>query len=180
MYAPGSTTLSIERSSSMQFEHYVIESRQRLYRFAVVLCGDPVLASDLITDVLGRAFERWHQVSAARDPHAYVRRMVVNEFVSWQRRRARTVPYAEVGQLADLRAGRLGSSGPNLADASCRNSPPANAPPSCCATTKISATRTSPRRWAAASARYEAASRAGWLPCASPVVLRTTGRRHDP
>jgi RNA polymerase sigma-70 factor (sigma-E family) len=100
----------------MQFEQYVIESRQRLYRFAVVLCGDPVLASDLLTDVLGRAFERWHQVSAARDPHAYVRRMVVNEFVSWQRRRARAVPYAEVGQLADLRAGRPGSSGPSLED----------------------------------------------------------------
>jgi RNA polymerase sigma-70 factor (sigma-E family) len=98
----------------MQFEQYVIESRRRLYRFAVVLSGDPVLAGDLLTDVLGRAFERWSQVSAARDPHAYVRRMLVNEFVSWQRRRVKAVPYAEVGQLADLRASRLGSSGPGL------------------------------------------------------------------
>lgn len=100
----------------MQFEQYVNEARPRLYRFAVVLCGDPVLAGDLVTDVLGRAFERWHQVTAARDPHAYVRRMVVNEFVSWQRRRARTAPHAEIGQLADLRASRLGTSGPDPGD----------------------------------------------------------------
>jgi RNA polymerase sigma-70 factor (sigma-E family) len=100
----------------MEFEQYVSESRQRLYRFAVVLCGDTVLAGDLICDVLGRAFERWPQVSAARDPHAYVRRMLVNEFVSWQRRRARAVPHSEVGQLADVRAARLGTSGPDPAD----------------------------------------------------------------
>lgn len=103
----------IESSSGVQFEHYVNQSRQRLYRFAVVLCGDTVLAGDLVTDVLGRAFERWGQVSAARDPHAYVRRMLVNEFVSWKRRRARSVPHPEIGQLADLRASRLGTSGPD-------------------------------------------------------------------
>jgi RNA polymerase sigma-70 factor (sigma-E family) len=100
----------------MQFEQYVSDSRQRLFRFAVVLCGDTVLAGDLLADVLGRAFERWHLVTAARDPHAYVRRMLVNEFISWQRRRARTVPHAEVGQLADVRASRLGTSSPDPGD----------------------------------------------------------------
>ncbi|HEY7008834.1 MAG TPA: SigE family RNA polymerase sigma factor [Jatrophihabitantaceae bacterium] len=114
MAEPASVAASIERSSSVQFEQYVRESRQRLFRFAVVLCGDPVLAADLVTDVLGRAFERWGQVSAARDLHAYVRRMVVNEFVSWQRRRARSVPHPDIGQLADVRALM---SGPDPADA---------------------------------------------------------------
>jgi RNA polymerase sigma-70 factor (sigma-E family) len=116
MSAPGLLATSIERSSGVQFEQYVNESRQRLFRFAVVLCGDTVLAGDLLTDVLGRAFERWQQVTAARDPHAYVRRMLINEFVSWQRRRARTVPHPDVGQLADLRASRLGTSGPDPGD----------------------------------------------------------------
>jgi RNA polymerase sigma-70 factor (sigma-E family) len=115
MLAPGSVAVSIERPG-VEFEQYVIESRQRLYRFAVVLCGDTVLAGDLLCDVLGRAFERWDQVSAARDPHAYVRRMLVNEFISWQRRRARAVPHPEVGQLADVRAGRLGTFGPDPGD----------------------------------------------------------------
>lgn len=106
----------VERSAGVDFEQYVTDSRQRLFRFAVVLSGDTVLAGDLVTDVLGRAFERWHQVGAARDPHAYVRRMIVNEFVSWQRRRARTAPHPEIGQLADLRASRLGMSAPDPGD----------------------------------------------------------------
>lgn len=113
MPSPGSAAASIERRPVVQFEQYVIESRLRLFRFAVVLCGDTVLAGELVTDVLGRAFERWHQVSAADDTHAYVRRMLVNEFVSWKRRRARTVPHPEIGQLADVRASRLGTSGPD-------------------------------------------------------------------
>lgn len=100
----------------MQFEQYVNDSRVRLFRFAVVLCGDTVLAGELLTDVLGRAFERWHQVSSARDPHAYVRRMLVNEFVSWKRRRARTAPHPEIGQLIDVRATRLGTAGPDPGD----------------------------------------------------------------
>ena len=138
----------------MQFEQYVNESRQRLFRFAVVLCGDTVLAGDLLADVLGRAFERWHQVSAARDPHAYVRRMLVNEFVTWQRRRARTAPHPEVGQLADLRASRLGHVGrrsrqtprPNAPPCwtSCRGCRPGSERRSCCATTTTSAMTTSP------------------------------------
>ena len=122
MFASGSVATSVEGSSTVQFERYVNESRLRLYRFAVVLCGDSVLAGDLVTDVLGRAFERWSQVSAANDPHAYVRRMLVNEFVSWQRRRARTAPHPDIGQLADLRASRLGTSGPDPGDAQAERS----------------------------------------------------------
>jgi RNA polymerase sigma-70 factor (sigma-E family) len=109
--------MQVEAGSSVGFEQYVTESRQRLFRFAVVLCGDTVLAGDLLSDVLGRAFERWPQVTAARDVHAYVRRMLVNEFVSWQRRRVRVVPHPEVGQLADLRADRRGESGLDPSDA---------------------------------------------------------------
>jgi RNA polymerase sigma-70 factor (sigma-E family) len=106
---PGPVAASTGSVSGVQFEQYVTAARQRLYRFAVVLCGDPVLASDLVTDVLGRAFERWQLVSAARDPHAYVRRMLVNEFLSWKRRRARAVPYSEVADLADQQANRFGT-----------------------------------------------------------------------
>lgn len=112
MHSPRSAAAPAETSSGLQFEQYVVDSRTRLYRFAVVLCGDPVLAGDLLCDVLGRAFERWAQVAAARDPHAYVRRMLVNEYVSWQRRRTRSVPHPEIARLAELRA----EAGPELAD----------------------------------------------------------------
>jgi RNA polymerase sigma-70 factor (sigma-E family) len=116
MASPGSVNVWIGEPARAQFEQYVNESRQRLFRFAVVLCGDTVLAGDLIADVLGRAFERWDQVGAARDVHAYVRRMVVNEFVSWQRRRARVVLYAELGHVVDSQASRSGSFGPDIDD----------------------------------------------------------------
>ncbi|MGN6607362.1 MAG: SigE family RNA polymerase sigma factor [Jatrophihabitans sp.] len=97
---------------TVQFEQYVHEARQPLYRFAVVLCGDTVLAQDLLADVLGRAYERWTLVSNARDPHAYVRRMLVNEFMNWHRRRARSFPHAEVGDLVD----RTQPAGPDHGD----------------------------------------------------------------
>jgi RNA polymerase sigma factor (sigma-70 family) len=35
--------------------------------------------------------------------------MLVNEFVSWQRRRARTMPHPEVSRLAEARANRSGA-----------------------------------------------------------------------
>lgn len=83
----------------MRFEAYVEHQRQSLFRFAVVLCGDPVLAEDILSDVLGRAYERWNQVSAADNVHAYVRRMIVNEYLGWWRRIARTTPVADVSDL---------------------------------------------------------------------------------
>lgn len=91
--------------SAVRFEEYVAEHRRPLFRFAVVLCGDPVLAEDLVTDVLGRAYERWHQVDAADNVHAYVRRMVVNEFLSWRRRTVRTSPRSDLVDLLDRSGG---------------------------------------------------------------------------
>ena len=34
------------------YERFVVDSRQRLFRLAIVLCGDPVLAEDLVADIL--------------------------------------------------------------------------------------------------------------------------------
>ena len=84
----------------MQFEDYARDRRGALFGFAVVLTADPVLADDIVSDVLGTAFERWDRVSAADNVHAYVKRMVVNEFLSWRRRRARTTPSAHLPESA--------------------------------------------------------------------------------
>jgi RNA polymerase sigma-70 factor (sigma-E family) len=87
----------------VDFEEFVAERRRPLFRFAVVLCSDPVLAEDLLQDVLGRAYERWQMVGAADDVNAYVRRMLVNEFLGWRRRLGRTTPLATLdGLLPDL------------------------------------------------------------------------------
>ena len=85
----------------MEFEEYFRERRLALFRFAVVLTGNPALADELVSDVLGKAFERWAQVAAADNVHAYVRRMVVNEYLGWHRRRARTAPVADLTAVAD-------------------------------------------------------------------------------
>jgi RNA polymerase sigma-70 factor (sigma-E family) len=96
----------------MEFAEYVARQRPALMRFATVLSCQTWLAEDLVSDVLGRAFERWDRISTMAEPNAYVRRMVVNEYLSWRRRLARTAPRADVepvqayGDGADERAER--------------------------------------------------------------------------
>jgi len=87
----------------MEFAEYVAQQRPALMRFATVLTCQTWLAEDLVSDVLGRAFERWDRISEVDQPHAYVRRMVVNDYLSWRRRLARQSPRAEVepGELSD-------------------------------------------------------------------------------
>ncbi|OKI26944.1 hypothetical protein A6A25_06765 [Saccharothrix sp. CB00851] len=80
----------------MEFGEYVVGRRPALMRFATVLTCQTWLAEDIVSDVLGRAYERWDRISGMAEPHAYVRRMVVNEYLSWRRRLARTSPRAEV------------------------------------------------------------------------------------
>lgn len=70
----------------MDFETYVTQSRRRLLRYAVVLTNDPELAEDVLQEVLLRAGQRWHKIGRLDEPHAYVRRMLTNEVVSWRRK----------------------------------------------------------------------------------------------
>lgn len=85
----------------MDFEVYVRERQRALFRFAVVLTGDPVTAEDLLADVLGTVFEKWTQVRAAENPHAYVRRMLVNAYIRQRRRGARITVHADLEPFAD-------------------------------------------------------------------------------
>jgi RNA polymerase sigma-70 factor (sigma-E family) len=80
----------------MEFGDYVASQRPSLMRFATVLTCRTWLAEDLVSDVLCRAFERWDRISRMAEPNAYVRRMIVNDYLSWHRRLARTTPRADV------------------------------------------------------------------------------------
>lgn len=84
---------------SATFEAYVRDHLDRLSRFAAVLTADRALAEDVVQVVLERALRRWDRVSASDSPHAYVRRMVVNEFVSAHRRWGRVIPMADLDDL---------------------------------------------------------------------------------
>jgi RNA polymerase sigma-70 factor (sigma-E family) len=71
------------------FTEFVVERQRGLLRFAMVLTGDAPLSEEIVQEVLVRAYERWEHVGALEHANAYVRRMVVNEFVSWRRKWSR-------------------------------------------------------------------------------------------
>lgn len=68
-----------------------------LLRFAAVLAGDRASAEDLAQEVLIRAYARWDRIGCLDRPELYVRKMMLNEFLSWRRRSSRQIP---VGGLA--------------------------------------------------------------------------------
>jgi len=72
-----------------QFADFALRRGAALVRLARGLLRDPHQAEDVVQDVLARAYVQWTRVSAADDPDAYVRRMVVNACTSWFRRAAR-------------------------------------------------------------------------------------------
>ena len=57
-----------------------------LARFAYVVCGDRVLAEDVVAEALAQAWPRWRR-GQIDDLLPYVRRSVVNEVYSRGRRR---------------------------------------------------------------------------------------------
>ena len=72
----------------MDFDTLVASRGDALLRFAYVLCGDAHLAEDLVQTVLARAYAKWSRVSASERVEPYVKRMIVNEHLSWRRRRS--------------------------------------------------------------------------------------------
>jgi RNA polymerase sigma-70 factor (sigma-E family) len=80
----------------IEFEEFVTSRAAVLLRLAVLLSGDIHRAEDLLQTVLVRAYQRWDRVGAADQPEAYLKRMLVNEQLSWRRRRASgELPVAE-------------------------------------------------------------------------------------
>ena len=71
----------------MTFEDFVSSRLAALLRYATVVTWDPHLAEDVTQEVLVRAQLKWARIGRLDRPEAYVRRMVVNEFLSWRRRR---------------------------------------------------------------------------------------------
>src|SRR3954453_17053602 len=79
----------------MTFEQYATRQLPTLLRTAQVVCGDRHLAEDLVQDVLVKVHARWASISGLDAPDAYVRRMLVNEFLSWRRKWSRQIPQAD-------------------------------------------------------------------------------------
>ena len=69
------------------FDEFVAERLEPLLRYATALTCDPHLAQDIVQDVLIRAQSGWSRIASMAQPVAYVKRMIVNEHLSWRRRR---------------------------------------------------------------------------------------------
>ncbi|TDD13087.1 SigE family RNA polymerase sigma factor [Kribbella turkmenica] len=81
----------------MEFEEYVSARGQELVRLGFTVSGDYQRAEDLAQIALMQAFRSWRKVRKADDPHHYVRRILVNEYLSMTRRRSFTeAPTAEL------------------------------------------------------------------------------------
>jgi RNA polymerase sigma-70 factor (sigma-E family) len=76
----------------MTFEEWAAARLAAVLRFAAVLTGDRGLAEDVVQEVLIRAHRRWDAIACLDRPEAYVRKMIVNEYLSWRRRSWRLVP----------------------------------------------------------------------------------------
>ena len=66
------------------------EARQRaLQRTAWLLTGDWALAEDLVQTALARSWPRWERIQRRDDPEIYVRRVMLNTWSTWYRRKWR-------------------------------------------------------------------------------------------
>ncbi len=76
------------RDLEREFEEFVAAVSPRLHRAAYAITRDHHHAEDAVQAALGKAYARWKRVVKTDHPEAYVRRMVVNEVLSWRRRRS--------------------------------------------------------------------------------------------
>lgn len=80
----------------MDFEQFVRQRVPPLVRFASALCADHGLAEEIVQEVVMRMHGRWDTVRQVGALDAYVRRAVVNEYLSWRRKWARVIPHEVV------------------------------------------------------------------------------------
>jgi RNA polymerase sigma-70 factor (sigma-E family) len=72
-------------SDDLAFEQFVREHASALFRTAFLLTGNRYEAEDLLQDTLARLYPKWAAVMAADWPAAYVRRSLMNRYVSQRR-----------------------------------------------------------------------------------------------
>jgi RNA polymerase sigma-70 factor (sigma-E family) len=78
------------------FEDFARAQIGPLLGLATAISGDRGLGEDLVQEVLLKAHRHWNKIDKLSSPAGYVRRMLVNEFVSWRRKWSRVVPTAEI------------------------------------------------------------------------------------
>jgi RNA polymerase sigma-70 factor (sigma-E family) len=72
-----------------EFAQFVEVRERALQRTAWLLTGDWALAEDLVQTALARSWPRWDRITRRDDPEIYVRRVMINTWSTWRRRRWR-------------------------------------------------------------------------------------------
>jgi RNA polymerase sigma-70 factor (sigma-E family) len=84
------------------FDAWVIARRSALLRTAWLLTADAGLAEDLVQSALERCWPRWRRIRKMADVDAYVRKVLLNTYLSsWRRRWRGELP---TGRLPELEA----------------------------------------------------------------------------
>ena len=76
----------------MSFEDLLKQRLPAVLRFAAALSGDRASAEDVVQEVLIRVHQRWDKIGRLDQPEMYIRKMIVNEFLSSRRKLWRLVP----------------------------------------------------------------------------------------
>ena len=70
------------------FTAFVGANSATLFRTAYLMTGDYQRAEDLLQTTLVKVYQRWPRIEAMDRPVAYARKVLVNQSVSWWRRRS--------------------------------------------------------------------------------------------
>jgi len=83
------TVADQEVAGPVEFDGWVTARAPALLRFAYLLTGSREAAEDALKAALSKTYERWSRVSVMHDRDAYVRRLIINDRISWWRKLAR-------------------------------------------------------------------------------------------
>jgi RNA polymerase sigma-70 factor (sigma-E family) len=93
--------MSRTASREAAFSEFAAAVAPRLFRSALLMCGDWHLAEDLVQTTLGKLYAAWPRVERAQAPEAYARGTLTKTFLSYKRvRRNAETPTVDVGDLA--------------------------------------------------------------------------------
>ena len=81
-----------QSGGAVTFDEFVGRHLPAVLRFAAVLTGDRTSSEDIVQEVLIRAHTRWSRIGALDRPDYYVRKMILNEFLSARSRSRRLIP----------------------------------------------------------------------------------------
>jgi RNA polymerase sigma-70 factor (sigma-E family) len=78
----------VRQSDEDHFSAFVAANSATLFRTAYLMTGDYQRAEDLLQTTLVRVYQRWTRVEEMERPVAYARKVLVNQAISWWRRRS--------------------------------------------------------------------------------------------